>query len=353
MFKIKSLGKFNIFIPTRKAAEEAQKLLNFSNNANKCFLAKNPQSKYPERNITGSFIYAHPPDYEGCPTIDWTVSDWIKLFKEMKAAGIDTVIFHASIWEELGEAYYTSDCFRNSYKIFSVVENMLDAAQKTKLHVYLGGYGSTVGWSKCLDKKTVDEQVNKQLLCIKELLAYSDLFDGIYFSPETAVSLNRNIQKEKFLNELYRRYFGELKSLSPKHKILMSPATMHGNSNSDIIINGWRNVLNKVPLDIMAPQDSIGCAVCSLDVQNAAWKTWKEICKNLDIKLWANVELFERQNFECVAPFTTASPERIIAQINNVANWVEKIICWEYAYFTQTKTKGGRNLQKRIFLKEK
>jgi hypothetical protein len=351
MFRIEEFEDFKLFVPSEQAKKYANKKTLESKKSNQKYLMNNPPSA-PAKRISGSFIYAHPPDYEGCPTIDWTVNDWIKLLKEMKVAGIDTVIFHASVWEELGEAYYASDYFRNFYKIFPVVENMLNAAQKTKLHVYLGGYGSTVGWSKCLDRKTVGDQVNKQLRCMKELLTYSDLFDGIYFSPETAVSLDRNIQKEKFLNELYRRYFDELKSLSSKHKIMMSPATMHGDSNSEIIIDGWRSVLNKVPLDIMAPQDSIGCAVCTLDVQSAAWKTWKDICKNLDIKLWANIELFERHNFECVAPFTTAPAERIMAQINNVADWVEKIICWEYAYFTQIETKAASDLQKQIFLKE-
>jgi hypothetical protein len=300
--------------------------------------------------ISGSFIYAHPPDYKGCPALNWNSEAWAELFTEMKQAGIDTVIFQAAIWHELGEAYYKSDYFKNIYKTYPVIEAMLTAAQKINLRVFLGGYGCTIGWSKCLDKRTVNAEVSKQLHCIKELLEYRDLFEGVYFSPETAVSANRDIAKEKFLNELYCRYFSELKSLSPQHKILMSPATKHGNDNGEIIIDGWSNVLNKVPLDIMAPQDSIGCAGCNLGIQQAAWDIWKKICDNSNIELWANVELFERRSFGGPAPLIPAAPERVIAQIDNIAGFVQKIICWEYPYFAGTKGSAGAELiRKRIF----
>ncbi len=352
MFKITKIDDFNIFEPSLQASEKNRPLLDLSIVKNHEFLKtfivplKNPMP------VSGSFIYAHPPDYAGCPTLNWNSGTWAELFIEMKQAGLDTVIFQASIWHELGEAYYNSDYFKNIYKTYPVIEPMLIAAKKIGMHVYLGGYGCTIGWSKCIDKKTVNAEVNKQLYCIKELLEYRDLFEGVYFTPETAVSVNRDVKKEKFLNELYCRYFSELKSLSPQHKILMCPATKHGDFNGEIIIEGWSNVLNKVPLDIMAPQDSIGCAGCNLGIQQAAWDTWAKICDNSGIKLWANVELFERRSFGGAVPFVPAAPERIMAQINNVSSFVKKIICWEYPYFAGTKGAAGSELIRKFIFKQ-
>ncbi|MDD5598064.1 MAG: hypothetical protein PHV82_08970 [Victivallaceae bacterium] len=43
--------------------------------------------------------------------------------------------------------------------------------------------------------------------------------EGIYFSPETAVTENHDRHQEASLNELYRRYFYELKNLIIQDKI--------------------------------------------------------------------------------------------------------------------------------------
>ena len=350
MFKITQIDDFNIFEPSEKAAAQSKPSVDLSLIRNKEFLKNFTTPQQKKMVVSGSFIYAHPPDYKGCPALNWNSETWTELFTEMKQAGLDTVIFLASIWHELGEAYYKSDYFKNIYKTYPVIEAMLPAAKKIGLHVYLGGYGCTIGWSKCIDKKTVNAEVNRQLHCVKELFEYRDLFEGVYFTPETAVSTNRDIEREKSLNELYRRYFSELKSLSPQHKILMSPATKHGNANGEIIVDGWLNVLNRVPLDIMAPQDSIGCAGCNLSIQQAAWEVWKKICDNSGIELWANAELFERHGFGGPAPFHPADPERVIAQINNVSGFVKKIICWEYPYFAGTKGAARSELiRERIF----
>jgi hypothetical protein len=111
-------------------------------------------------------------------------------------------------------------------------------------------------------------------------------------------------------------------------------------------------LLLKVPLDIMAPQDSIGCAGCNLGIQKAAWDIWAKICDNSGIELWANVELFERRSFGGAVPFVPAAPERVMAQINNVSSFVKKIICWEYPYFAGTKGAAGSELIRKFIFKQ-
>jgi hypothetical protein len=186
VFKITKIDDFNIFEPSLQASEKTRPLLDLSIVKNHEFLKTFTVPLKKTMPVSGSFIYAHPPDYAGCPTLNWNNETWAELFIEMKQAGLDTVIFQASIWHELGEAYYSSDYFKNIYKTYPVIEPMLIAAKKIGMHVYLGGYGCTIGWSKCIDKKTVNAEVDKQLYCIKELLEYRDLFEGVYFTPESA-----------------------------------------------------------------------------------------------------------------------------------------------------------------------
>lgn len=67
--------------------------------------------------------------------------------------------------------------------------------------------------------------------------------------------------------------------------------------------------------------------------QPAAWRAWREIADLSGLKLWANVELFERVSFAGDEPFISATPDRVTHQLANVAPHIEKVICWEYPFF--------------------
>lgn len=336
---------FNIFEPAPGIISDSQKKLENSINRNEVFL-KNYSVKPATMRITGSFICAHAPDYVGVPTLDWTKKQWQELFVDMRSCGIDTVVWQASIWQELNECYYRSAYFQE-YRQWSVVETMLEAAKTEGMQVFLGGYGSVIGWVNVSDV-AIDREIERQFICMEELMQYRDLFAGIYFSPETAFLGERNQNREQLLNRLYREYFSHLKQLAPEKLILMSPSSKFFVEKQVEFVSCWLNMLDGVPLDILAPQDSIGCAGCTLDNQHAMWKLWGEIADSLKIHLWANVELFERQKFGGTVPFNAATTERVEAQIANVAPWVEKCICWEYPYFAGT-AKGGQEIKQRIF----
>ena len=63
------------------------------------------------------------------------------------------------------------------------------------------------------------------------------------------------------------------------------------------------------------------------------WSKWRDVTDRENIKLWANIELFERVEFGGAVPFKTASPERIRQQCRAVAPFAEKCVCWEALYF--------------------
>ena len=67
------------------------------------------------------------------------------------------------------------------------------------------------------------------------------------------------------------------------------------------------------------------------------WKLWRNVADLTGIRLWANIELFERVGFGGAEPFISAAPERIVQQCRTVAPYVEKCICWEALYFELPK----------------
>jgi hypothetical protein len=332
VFTIEKLEDFSLFIASEKAKEIAEPVIEKANKSNKEFLSKQKPSK-PKMSISGTFIYAHPPNYRGRPMQNYSINDWMRLMQELKLIGMDTIILQASIWNELQECYYPSKCFKN-FKQWDMIDPMLKAAKNSSIKVYLGGYGSVAGWKEHLTQKDIDQEKRNHAACIDELLKYNDLFEGIYFAPETAFSGERDIKKENFLNEIYKEFCVNIKNKAPEKKILMSPATKYFPGRMKGMIESWSNILNEVPLDIMAPQDSIGTCENELVHQKETYKAWNEICKEKKIIFWSNIEIFERKPIiKGINHSIPASFERIIVQINNAAPYAKKLICWEAPYY--------------------
>jgi len=332
MYNINNQNDFSIFIASGKAKEMVKLKVTEAEVSNNKFLSENT-SKPVRMAITGTFIYAHPPNYLGRPMHNYSVKDWAKLMESLKLAGMDTVIFQASVWNELKECYYPSTHF-SKFKQWNVVEPMLEAAKNIGMIVYLGGYGSVAGWKEHLTQADINKEKENHINCFREILKYSELFDGIYFVPETAFLGERNLKKEFFLNDIYREYCGFVKQEAPEKKILMSPATKYFPNKMNEMIDSWQNILKEVPLDIMVPQDSIGTCGNQLIFQQKTYNAWDKICRQQGIEFWSNIEIFECEKHIKGGDYLfPANPERVSAQINNATPYAKKLICWEAPFF--------------------
>jgi hypothetical protein len=345
MFHIEKVDDFSIFMASDRAAKIVEPMIGRAKEANRKYLLENRQAP-AQMPISGTFVYAHPPNYRGRPMHNYSARDWMKLMRDLKRAGMDTIILQASVWNELKECYYPSAYFKD-YKQWNVVEPMLSAADAAGMTVYLGAYGSVTGWKECLTAADIEQEKRNQLACFHELLKYREFFTGIYFVPETAFTGSRDYSKEKFLNEIYREFCGAVKEEAPDKEILMSPATKYYPGKMPEMLDSWLAILEGVPLDIMAPQDSIGTCGNELAHQKETYEAWSAVCREYDISFWSNIEIFERKNsVRELNPSIPASPERVFAQINNAAPYAEKLICWEAPYYLFDTSPGSRNLRK-------
>jgi hypothetical protein len=332
MYNIIDVDDFKIFCASNQAIDLCVPKIREANCANTHFL-QSVEPSLPAMPITGAFIYAHAPNYRGCPTLAWGASRWRELFRKFREFGLDTAIFQAAIWNELQECYYPSQAFR-SYKTWNVIEPMLEAANEEQISIFLGGYGSTTGLSEQEDPQTMAHEEKACIDCLTEIMKYRAAFDGFYFSSETAFTGAYNAGKISRLNQIYRKFFEHIKATDDSLHILMSPGTKYFPGKEREMTDSWLETLDGVPLDILAPQDSIGTCGNQLCHAETMYRIWAAICKERGIRQWSNIEIFQRgENLALLNHSFTADPKRVIAQINLAASVAEKLICWEAPYY--------------------
>ena len=349
-WKIVNVDDFVIFKASDDIIDEANAKYAEANECNRRFLAENADVE-PPMTISGSFICAQPPNYRGCPMLHATVQDWEKKFNLLKTFGVDTVIYQAAVWNELETVYYPSKRFA-SYRLFDSIGNVLTAAENTGLDVYLGGYGSVSGWCMGKDPGYIEQEKQNHFAVQDELFElYDGRFKGIYFAPETAYRGERDLYTENALNAIYRAFCDRLKDMRPDCEILMSPATKYYEGKLDEMVASWNTILDGVKLDIMAPQDSIGCCGNTLDHQVETFKIWRKICDDKNIRFWSNVEVFECRDCSQINSAVPADTRRIAHQMTNASKVAEKLISWELVHYTDEGAGPGA-LKIREFLQQ-
>lgn len=350
-WKIINCEDFVIFKASDDIVDEANGMYARANEVNRKYIESH-ETPVPPCPITGTFVCAQPPNYRGVPMVHATVADWVKKFELFKTYGVDTVIYQAAVWNELETVYYPSKRFAK-YRLFDQIGNVLQAAKESGIEVYLGGYGSVSGWCMGKDPAYVEQEKLNHFAVQDELFElYAGQFKGIYFAPETAYRGERDLYTEKTLNSIYRDFCDRLKSLHSDCEIIMSPATKYYEGKLDEMIDSWNTILDGVKLDIMAPQDSIGCCGNNLEYQPTMFKVWRQICDSKNIRFWSNVELFEDIDCSRVDAAIPADPRRIAHQITNAAKVAEKLISWEMLFFTDEESNGERAVALREFLQK-
>lgn len=331
MYDITYIDEHTIFKASEYAQQMCAPMIESANASNEVYL-ETVSEEEPKMPISGAFIYAHAPNYVGRPTLSWNKSEWKTLFRQFQWFGIDTAIFQAAIWNELKECYYPSKAF-GLYKSWNVIEPMLEAANEEKISIFLGGYGSTNGLSEYVSNKAFKQELGAYMNCLNELLQYRDLFDGFYFSPESAYTGAYQSEKVERLNRIYREFFQYIKGKDDSLRIMMSPGTKYFAGKEQEMEAHWLEMLAGVPLDILAPQDSIGTCGNRLDRADQMYRIWQSISNELKVHFWSNIEIFQRSDITQLNNSITATPERVTAQINAAAPYAEKLICWEAPYY--------------------
>ncbi len=322
---------FTLVIPGPEAVEWVRSMMEQGQKANCEYLTALAKPPTGGR-ITGSFIYSHPPDYVGRPTVDYGVAEWRQLLRELKELGIDTVVYQAAAWVEMRECYYPSKLYA-SYKTWNSLEPLVQAVAAEGMTFYLGGLGNLLAFDQNATAESLDADRDAQLACFRELMAYRGGFHGFYMSPETAFPGWRQPDREVLLNRYFTQVCQGVKELLPDLPILMSPGTFYVEGMDQGTHDFLHSLFKGCPVDIIAPQDSIGTFGNRLPYLQRSFEIWRQVCDELGVTLWVNAESFQRVHINTASDFVPADIGRLRAQLANAQRVGSKIISWEVPYF--------------------
>ncbi len=332
MWRFLKQDDFTLITPGPEDVESLSRTMEQAQQQNRKFLDELQEIPHGGR-ITGSFIYSHPPDYIGRPSMHWGKTEWQALMRELKEMGIDTVIYQAAAWVEVQESNYPSRFLSHS-KTWNSIEPLCNAVVLEGMNLFLGGLGNLKAFDANATDAEMDRDCETQLAVFRELSnLYADGFHGFYMSPETAFPGQRQPEREKLLNRYFRRICQGVKEIEPGIPILASPATFYEEDRDVEIHDFLFNLFTGVPIDFMTPQDSIGTFGNRLQTLGPSFAIWKRLSEEIGFHLWVNVESFQRASIGTPSDFVPADFERLAAQLASASQVAEKIVSWEVPYF--------------------
>jgi Domain of unknown function (DUF4434) len=292
----------------------------------------------PRGRLSGSFIYAHPPDYRGRPAVHFGVEEWRTVFREFRELGLEYAIWQASAWSELRECYYPSAVL-SDFKQWNVIEPMLQAAHDENLAVYLGSLGVLSGeLSLGVSNADVNQAMRvaeQELACSRELFSlYSGGFQGYYLSSETYYAPKRNPLAYKHYGMFFERVTGEIKSMDPDMKILASPAAFCPVEGEGEAVGRLMECFGRASVDIFAPMDCTG-QMRNLDVLERDLGVWGVVAEETGAEFWVNCESFTVRTYTGeVMSIEAADPMRFLYQMALAERLgAQKLLTWEAMHF--------------------
>lgn len=323
---------FTLVVPSAEDAPAISAQIQTGSQKNARWMEAHPERPTGGR-LGGSFIYSHPPDYIGRPTVFWNRSQWQEMLHELKDMGLDTVIYQAAAWVEVRECSYPSRLLKG-YTAWDSLEPLCEAVMDEGMTLFLGGLGNLSAFDESASEDLLQRDRDQQLAVFEELVSlYRGGFHGFYMSPETAFPGRRQPERERRLNRYFKEVCQGVKSILEGIPILASPATFYSAGKEEEVHDFLYFLLEDVPIDYMTPQDSIGTFGNHLETLEASFKVWQQLGRELGFHLWVNVESFQRYQVGTAQDFLPADFKRLAHQLANAYRVGEKIVSWEVPYF--------------------
>jgi hypothetical protein len=275
--------------------------------------------------INGTWYSIQYPDlrfkYINPYMVGFSCADYgIKIF-EMAELGMEYLVLNAVTLHN--KAFYNSSVFpRWELECNNPIEAILKAADKWNMKVFL-----TCEYPYDEDDSILDSSMMRTRLRVMgelvEQFSNHKSFFGWYFAREAY--LNPNFQQDfiTYINTLA----DEARKLTPELKILIAPyGTRFG-----IFDDTYVRQLEKLPVDIIAFQDELGCAHSGVTTETITRQfemARKAHDKNGRVALWADVETFtwERESNHRESALVPAAFPRILDQLRAVSPFVDNIL---------------------------
>lgn len=281
------------------------------------------------RKIDGTFFeFSHHNIPEGKywnpALLNFTAEQWRSKVREIADIGMEYIVVMAT-------ALYDRCYFKSSVFPFAEIgcsdpiEAVLSEADEKGVKVFLGNgfYGD---WRKAGQNIKSREVIDRSFRAMEELTAlygHHKSFYGWYFPDETCIILNFSKDFTKYVNICSAR----CRELTPDKKTLIAP---YG-TNLALANDRFVRTLAELDVDFIAYQDEVGVRKTKVDRTARIFeKLRKAHDKAGRAELWADIELFDFEGVVYKSALIPAPFERIQKQIENVAPYADKILCYQY-----------------------
>lgn len=281
------------------------------------------------RKIDGTFFeFLHHNTAEGkywnSALNGFSSEDWRCKVREIADIGMEYIVIMAT-------ALYDKCYFKSSVYPFAdtpcedPIKEILDEADKCGVKVFLGNgfYGD---WRKAgnnIKDKEVIARSFRAMEELAELYAHHESFYGWYYPDESCIILNFSKDFVNYVNLCS----AHCHSLTPEKKTLIAP---YG-TNLALPNSRYVHTLEKLDVDFIAYQDEVGVKKTKVDRTKKIFERLNKAHEKAGrAKLWADIELFDFEGMVYKSALVPANSDRIQKQIDNVAPYVEKILCYQY-----------------------
>ena len=303
------------------------------------------------RKIDGTFFeFRHHNTPEGKywnPALEkFEGTDWRQKVREISELGMDYIVIMATALYD--KCYFRSKVFPFAETVCAdPIEEVLDEADKCGVKIFLGNgfYGD---WRKAGNNIKDKEVIDRSFRAMEELATlygHHESFYGWYFPDETCIILKFSGDFVKYVNLCS----AHCHSLTPDKKTLIAP---YG-TNLALANNRYVRCLSELDVDFIAYQDEVGVKKTKVDrTKHIFEKLRKAHDKAGRAQLWADIELFDFEGMVYKSALIPAKFERIEKQINNVAPYVDKILCYQYLGImnpTDSKAFAGHKDSARLY----
>lgn len=290
-----------------------------------------------KRKIDGTFFeFQHHNTAEGKywnPALGkFTDENWKQKVAEIADLGMEYIVVMATALYE--QCFFSSSVYPKAETLCAdPIEEILTEADERNIKVFLGNgfYGD---WRKASYNITSKEVINRSFKAMEELTAlyaHHKSFYGWYFPDETCIILNFSKKFTDYVNLCS----GFCHSLTPDKKTLIAP---YG-TNLALTNRRFVHTLSELDVDFIAYQDEVGVRKTKADRTARIFeKLRKAHDKAGRAELWADIELFDFEGMVYQSALIPADFERVKKQLENVAPYADKILCYQYQGMMNPKT---------------
>lgn len=279
--------------------------------------------------IEGSwFEFQHHSAVEGMPwnkTLEkFTAEQWDAKVKELADAGMRYLaLLDVAIY---GKSFYPSALLpKHQLGCEDPLEVVLSAADKYGIRFFVsnGFFGDWTKSAFLMKDPEVQKLRLKAMNEVAEKYAHHKSFYGWYYPNEIGI----NGHYTDFFINYVNTSSAEANKLTPKAKSLIGPyGTRHVKADDEFV-----RQLEQLDVDFIAYQDEIGVQKTRVEESAAFYEQLYKLHKKAaKAKLWADVEVFRFEGKVYNSALLPAPPERVIAQLEAVSPYVEKILIYQY-----------------------